>query len=234
MEHPVRLCAGVCRRAARPAGKASTSARPLVPGPPPARAVCPAPPRHAGIQGPGSWASQCRICPRVTGPRGTQGAGSSPVRPARATGSGCAQGCRRPARTGWRAGRGPTTGRVQAEDLRLDRVGQGRVAVALLELGGDLERAEGHDLGLRRAVPDAVGAPQHPVLAEPREQLAQHVRGLHRVGQQAPPHRGDVGPDIAVGRHLVVGRAPRSASQRRPGRPGCRGPRHDCGVQAAW
>jgi hypothetical protein len=30
--------------------------------------ACPAPPHHTGIQGPGSWASPCRICPRVTGP----------------------------------------------------------------------------------------------------------------------------------------------------------------------
>jgi hypothetical protein len=136
-------------------------------GPAPGLAVSPGPLCYAGIQGPGSRASQCRICARVTGPGVPRARVAHQHRPARATGRGCARGCQRRARSGWRAAPGPQPGRVQAEDLRLDRVRQSGVAVAPLEPGGDLEHAEGHDLGLRRAVPDAVGSPQHPVLAQP-------------------------------------------------------------------
>ena len=92
-------------------------------------------------------------------------------------------------------------GAVQAQDLRLALAGQLRVAEALLELARDLERAEGLDLVLGSAVEDAVGAPQHVVLADVAEQLAEHVGGLRRVAHDRPPGRAELGVDVLVRPH---------------------------------
>jgi hypothetical protein len=68
--------------------------------------------------------------------------------------------------------------RVQAEDLALDAVGERGIAVLLLVLGADLEQAQRLDLVLRGAVEDRVGAPEHVVLADVDEQLAEQVGGF--------------------------------------------------------
>jgi hypothetical protein len=68
--------------------------------------------------------------------------------------------------------------RVEAEHLALALRRERRVSEPLLVLGRDLERAQRHDLGLGRSVPDRIGAPEHAVLPDPAQQLAEHVRGL--------------------------------------------------------
>src|SRR5579872_1415683 len=55
---------------------------------------------------------------------------------------------------------------VEAEDLPLHLVGDLRVPVHVLELLGDRERSEGHDLALRASAEDAVGPPDDVVRAE--------------------------------------------------------------------
>src|SRR5205823_809372 len=82
------------------------------------------------------------------------------------------------------------TGPIQPKNLRFSQRRQRRVAVALLELCADLEGAEGLDLVLRRAVEDAVRAPEDIVFADVAEQLAKHVRGLLGVAHHRPPEIG--------------------------------------------
>src|SRR5262249_58965068 len=55
----------------------------------------------------------------------------------------------------------PDARRVQPEDLRLQLVGEFRIAVALDELVGDLELPERVDLPLRVAPQERIGAPHH-------------------------------------------------------------------------
>src|SRR6056297_1038369 len=88
--------------------------------------------------------------------------------------------------------------RIQAQDLSLDLRRQGRIAVAILEFLADLERSEGLDLVLWRAVPDRIGAPQDVVLAEVQQQLAQRVRGRVGVAHQEAPGRAEFGVDVAA------------------------------------
>ena len=87
---------------------------------------------------------------------------------------------------------------VESEDLRLALHRQLRIAEALLVLGGDLERTEGRDLILRRAVPDAVGAPHDVVLADGDQQLAEQMRGLVEVPHHAAPRRAELGVHVAA------------------------------------
>ena len=72
--------------------------------------------------------------------------------------------------------------RVGAEDPPLDLRRERRVAEALLERRRDLEGPERRDLILRRAVPDAVGAPQDAVGPE-RRRAACRARGRPRRGR---------------------------------------------------
>src|SRR5438552_16754107 len=76
-------------------------------------------------------------------------------------------------------------GRVESEDQLLVLVGDGLVAVALLDVFRDLEPPEGVDLQLRRAPPRRVAAPHDPVGAHVGHELPQDMGGLER----RPRHR---------------------------------------------
>ena len=77
--------------------------------------------------------------------------------------------------------------------------------MALLQLSADLEGAQRLDLVLRRAVPDRIGAPEHTLGADMLEQLAERVRRLGRIAHHDAPRRAELGIDIGVRRHAVVG-----------------------------
>src|SRR4029434_2220723 len=89
--------------------------------------------------------------------------------------------------------------RVLAEDPRLHARRQLRIAEALAHLRGYLERAERVERWLRRAVPDRVGAPEHAVLADGEQQLAEHVRRLFGAPDQAEPGGAELGPHVRAG-----------------------------------
>ena len=117
---------------------------------------------HAGVQCDPGRVIHSSISRRVVGPFGRDAAGSTrSSRRCAAAVAGVGERIAReraPRRVGIEVEqlRG-----VEPEHLRLHRVGERRVAVPLLELGRDRERAERLDLRLRRSVPDRVGAPQH-------------------------------------------------------------------------
>ena len=92
-----------------------------------------------------------------------------------------------------------TFARDRRRDLRDSRASRGTRR--------DLERAERLDLVLRGAVPDRVGAPQHVVLAEVREQLAERVRGRVRIAHQEAPGRAELGVDVAALAEAAVAQA---------------------------
>src|SRR6266851_4326445 len=113
-----------------------------------------------------------------------------------------------------RIGRGPAQrgrgvdaidlGAAEAEDFGLELRRQRRIAVALAQAIVDGEAAEGLELVLRRAVPDRIGAPEHTVLADMAQQLAQRMRRRGRVAHEEAPRAAELGIDIAVGRDAVV------------------------------
>ena len=88
---------------------------------------------------------------------------------------------------------------VLTQDLRLDLLGERRIPVPILELVGDVERAERLDLILRRAVEQAVGPPEHVVLTHVLKELSQHVRRLRRVPHDVPPGRAELRVHVLVG-----------------------------------
>src|SRR5712692_7769628 len=113
-----------------------------------------------------------------------------------------------------RIGRGPAErgrgvdaidlGDAEAEDFGLELRRQRRIAVALAQAIVDGEAAEGLELVLRRAVPDRIGAPEHTVLADMAQQLAQRMRRRGRVAHEEAPRAAELGIDIAVGREALV------------------------------
>src|ERR1700722_15946540 len=66
-------------------------------------------------------------------------------------------------------------GGIEAEQGGLHLRGQRGEQVELLELRRDLECTHGHDLRLRAAVPDRVGAPHDTLGAYPAQELAHGV-----------------------------------------------------------
>ena len=78
------------------------------------------------------------------------------------------------------------------------------VAVFVLEFVRDLKGAEGLDLILRRAVPDAVGAAEDVLLADMFHQLADDVGGAVGVAHVVAPGAAEFGIDVGVARHAVV------------------------------
>src|SRR5205823_4444089 len=138
-------------------------------------------------------------------PDGTRGrSGPRSGWPDRTSGSSGAWPCgspRVPAGRTWPCGdrlRPVQPGRVDSQHLPFDRLRQRRIPVAVLELLGDVERPEGLDLVLRRAVEDAVGSPYHVVLADVLQQLSQDVRGGDRRAHHVPPRRTELGVDVLV------------------------------------
>ena len=93
---------------------------------------------------------------------------------------------------------------ILAEYLALQRRRELGIAVLLAQLRGDLERAKRVDLVLRRAVPDAVGAPEHVVLADGLDELAQRVRRARRIAHQEAPGRAELGVDVRARLHVVL------------------------------
>src|SRR5579863_4817098 len=89
--------------------------------------------------------------------------------------------------------------RIAAEYLRPDLGRELLVAELLAHPVRDLDRPEGVDQRLRRAVPDAVAAPDDVVLAEMLDQLADHMGGLDRPADDGEPGRAELGEDIVPG-----------------------------------
>ena len=87
-------------------------------------------------------------------------------------------------------------GRVVGEDPRLDVGRQLGIAEFILHPRRDGERAERVDEGLRRPVPDAVGAPEDPVGADRAQQLAEDVRGFPRLAQHQEPRGSELRVDV--------------------------------------
>src|SRR5579875_659762 len=67
-------------------------------------------------------------------------------------------------------------GRVEAEDLVFDVVGQFGVAIFLLHFLRHFQLAQAHDLALRTAAPDRIGAPEDVVHPGYLDHLAEHVQ----------------------------------------------------------
>ena len=82
-----------------------------------------------------------------------------------------------------------------------DPFGQRGIAVPVLELRGDVQRAERLDLVLGRAVEDRVRAPQHVVLADVLQELPEHVRRLGRRSHEVPEGGTELRVDILVRTH---------------------------------
>src|SRR3981189_2050918 len=98
-------------------------------------------------------------------------------------------------------------GSVRAEDLRLHRRREGRVAELVLHALRDGEGAEGVNEELGWAVPDRVGAPQDAVLPDGPQQLAQHVGRLAGAPEHEEPGAAELGPDVRTGRDPGLGQA---------------------------
>ena len=68
----------------------------------------------------------------------------------------------------------------------------------------NVEAAEGLDLVLRGTIPDRVGAPEHIVLADVLQELAQEVRGGGRIAHDKTPGRAELGVDVGVAADAIV------------------------------
>src|SRR5262245_3857419 len=72
-------------------------------------------------------------------------------------------------------------GRVEAENLVLDLVGELRILVALHELVRHSQATQALDLTLRTAAPDRIGPPEDVIRSRALDHLTQEVQAAHGV-----------------------------------------------------